>query len=226
MQAIRSAINGKVDLRTRCVPKLARIGRKGFHAKCSGRLKGSDVSDDRGLSTSDRQLLEKFLAGDVEAFERLVDRYQAPILTLARRMTGDPGLAEDLFQEIFFKAYRSAHELRDPGRFRGWLFTLGVRHIRRALVKRGRRRTQELEEDLVAEIDPDRTEREEALGSLGQAVERLPPKQREVVLLRSFEGLSYADIAAVTRSTEETARANYYQGLKRLKGWHGENKER
>ncbi|MEW6745715.1 MAG: sigma-70 family RNA polymerase sigma factor [Planctomycetota bacterium] len=172
------------------------------------------------MGPSDAQCIAEFLAGDPKAFSLLVDRYQRAVVGLAWRMTGDRAAAEDLFQEIFLKVWRSVGRLRDPDRFRTWLFTLAVRHIRRFVRTRGSRPIA-ASETLENQEDPceqgDRLEAQEEIAALRRAVSALPPRQREVIMLHGYQGLSYGDVAAIVGGTEEGARANFYQALRRLR---------
>lgn len=156
-----------------------------------------------------------FQAGDQDAFERLVDRYQRPVLALCQRLAGADD-AKDLFQEVFLQAYRALPQLRAPAAFRTWLYRITIRKARRAVSSR---RGGELADpdSLAAPPPPDRAELEEELVRLRARLAELPPRQREVVVLRHYEGLSFAEIAEILGIREDAARANHYQGLQRLR---------
>ena len=85
-------------------------------------------------AAEDAGLVAEALAGSSEAYRVLVERYQRPVLGLVARMVRDPGLAEDLAQEAFVRAFRNLHRF-DPGRsFRSWLFKIAhnrtIDHLR------------------------------------------------------------------------------------------------
>src|SRR6188768_1093878 len=86
---------------------------------------------------SDEDEVRAFQSGDAEAFERLVDRYQRPILSLCQRLVGARD-AKDLFQEVFLQAWRALAQLRAPGAFRTWLFRITIRKARRSVHSRPR----------------------------------------------------------------------------------------
>jgi RNA polymerase sigma-70 factor (ECF subfamily) len=143
------------------------------------------------------------------------DRYQRRTLRLCQRMLGlEDG--RDLFQDVFLQVYRSLGELREPEAFRTWLLRITIRLARRRLEARRRRPRVELQ-DVIAPAGADPACRQEDLGMLREALHELPERQREVMLLRHFEGLSYADLGRVLGIREDAARANHYQALRRLR---------
>ena len=163
----------------------------------------------------DGQEVRAFQAGDSEAFERLVDRYQRPILRFCQRLLGPGEDAHDLFQDVFLQAFRALEGLRDPGAFRTWLFRIAVRRARR--VRRAVLRTKQEPPELTAPEQADPLERRERLDAMRRELAQLPPRQREVIELRHDQGLSYAEIAAILDIQEDAARASHYQGLRRLR---------
>lgn len=164
--------------------------------------------------SSDGDEVRAFLDGEAEAFERLVDRYQRPVLGMCQRLLGRQD-AGDLFQEVFLQAFRSMRSLREPEAFRTWLFRITVRKARRQQT-RFRPQIGEMQEmPGPATDDPVVVEEDSLL--LRSSLAELPPRQREVLLLRHYENLSYAEVASVLGIREEAARANHYQGLRKLR---------
>jgi RNA polymerase sigma-70 factor (ECF subfamily) len=164
---------------------------------------------------SDEDEVRAFQSGDESAFERLVDRYQRTVLSLCQRLVG-ASEAKDLFQDVFLQAWRALAQLRAPGAFRTWLFRIAIRKARRRVLAR---RGSELErpEELAAPAAGDPIERDDDLLRLRGELAGLPPRQREVVVLRHYQGLSFAEIAGLLAIREDAARANHYQGLQRLR---------
>ena len=172
------------------------------------------ASQNTPSALSDGDEVRAFQGGDPEAFERLVDRYQRPILSLGKRMLG-PDDARDLFQDVFLQVHRSLVGLREPDAFRTWLFRIAVRLASRQ-VKRQPPVPVALV-DLEAPERPDTVVSDEQSRSLHQALRNLPSRQREVLLLRHFEGLSHAEVAEVLGIREDAVRASHYQGLRKLR---------
>jgi RNA polymerase sigma-70 factor (ECF subfamily) len=167
-------------------------------------------------SAADAAEVRAFLAGDESAFERLVDRHQRPVLQLCQRLLG-PEESKDLFQDVFLQAYRALPQLRAPGAFRTWLYRIAIRRARRRFVARPRPAAVADADLFAAPAASDPLELGEDVGRLRNALGHLPERQREVVVLRHYHELSFAEIAAILSIREDAARANHYQGLKRLR---------
>ena len=177
-------------------------------------------------SAADAEEIRAFLAGDEAAFERLVDRHQRAVLHLCQRLLGQEE-SKDLFQEVFLQAYRSLPQLRAAGAFRNWLFRIAVRRARRRIAARRPPLAVENADVFAAPRANDPLELDEDVERLRGALALLPERQREVVVLRHYHELSFAEIAGVLSIREDAARANHYHGLKRLRReLHGETEGR
>jgi RNA polymerase sigma-70 factor (ECF subfamily) len=169
---------------------------------------------------SDAELLAAFRAGDRNAFEALVRRYQRPVLGIARRFARDDDDAEDLAQRAFINASERAEGWRG-GSFKSWLFriviNLAKNHIRD--VARFDRSTEaaELEARSEASSPEERIARTQQQRALREAVAKLPRRQREVLLLRIDGDLPFAEVAATLGITEVNAKVNFHHAVQRLK---------
>lgn len=177
------------------------------------------------MSRPDDELMAAVRAGDVQAFSELYERHGAPLLTFLARLTGDRALAEDLLQEAFLRVYRARHDYRATGQFRAWLFT-----ISRRLVIDWRRSRQAAWVDEPAALDtapaPERAEdwaeAHDLTARLERALRRLPERQREVVLLSRYAGLTTEQIAQVTGTTPGAVRVTLHRALRTLRELIGE----
>ncbi|HET7234906.1 MAG TPA: RNA polymerase sigma factor [Actinomycetota bacterium] len=138
--------------------------------------------------------------------EHRVDVYRFLVASVGRQA------ADDCFQETFLAALRAYPRLRDASNLRGWLLTIATR---KALDHwRGEKRrpipVERLPEVAVGGDD----EHDDALW---QAVDALPPKQRAAVIHRYVLDLTYAEVAEVLGVSEEAARANAYEGRRKLR---------
>jgi RNA polymerase sigma factor (sigma-70 family) len=118
--------------------------------------------------------------------------------------------ADDCFQETFLSALRAYPRLRDGSNLRGWLFTIA--HRKAMDTHRRRRRFADPAGQPEPATAPPRAQRE-----IWDEVRRLPPRQRAAVLLRYQGDLSHREIAEVLGGSEEAARQNVHEGLKRLR---------
>jgi RNA polymerase sigma factor (sigma-70 family) len=149
----------------------------------------------------------------IPPFQRFVDEHRAAVYRVARAMVG-PAEADDVFQETFIAAYRAYPRLQPGGDLRSWVLTIATRKAIDAGRSRSRRAipTDELPEAAARTQDP-----LDGMPELWRAVRELPPKQRAAVVHRYVHDLSYADVARLIGSSEESARANAYQGVRKLR---------
>ena len=104
------------------------------------------------MRNDDITLIQRILAGDAIAFERLVGKYQKQVHTLAWRKIGDFHIAEDITQEIFLQVYQKLETLEDPTRFPGWLYVIADR-LCIAWFRRNQRHTEPLEDTDISEVE-------------------------------------------------------------------------
>jgi RNA polymerase sigma-70 factor (ECF subfamily) len=147
------------------------------------------------------------------SFESLIELYQPAVYRFLHRLClGNGHDAEDLCQETFLRAFRAFGALPPDAHHRAWLYRIAYN-----LFLNGRRRppTAELRED-VAGQQRDR-DAAELVGEIGQFVRTLPPKQRAALILRHVEGREYCEIAGVLGCSEDAARANVFQAVKKVR---------
>ena len=172
-----------------------------------------DETDLRALRTSeaeiDAQLVADVLSGDESAFARLIARYGRPILSLCVASTLDREEARDLAQEIFLLVWRNLRDFRRESALSTWLFALA----RNACVDASRRRAARPTlappaEDHLA-LAPELSGRDDdpTVVAIFAVAARLPEPQREALLLRDLQGLSYDEIAALQQVPIGTVRS-------------------
>lgn len=157
----------------------------------------SDPATDT-LESADETIVARVLGGETEAFAILVRRYQGPLFRHAMAVVLDRDVAADLVQDAFVRGFRHLHTCREPARVGGWLFQT-LRNRCRDHLKEARRRDVRLDTvDPPADPSPapDRAlEHTELHRALRHALETLPVEQREALLLRTVEDLSYEAMA-------------------------------
>lgn len=154
-------------------------------------------------------------------FEALVEAHSGEIFAYVWRLLRDTADAEDCLQETFLRAYRSFSRVKTGSNYRAWLYKIATNTARTHVKQRGRisARTLDLDPELQSDrLSPaDRVLRRETIEAVTRAVEALPHQQRAALIMRQYQELGYDDIAAALDCTEEAARANVYQALKKLR---------
>ncbi|MDP2886840.1 MAG: sigma-70 family RNA polymerase sigma factor [Ignavibacteria bacterium] len=152
---------------------------------------------------SDEVLITLIHQGEHAAFRVLVERYQERIRNLIYSIFHEPGIVEDLSQEVFIKAYEALHQFRFQSSFYTWLYRIAVNKSRDELRKRKVRRWFSLQsmmessdKELGAKIvaEPQDNELQELLAA---GLKSLPDKYRIAVTLKDVEGFSYEEIAEI-----------------------------
>jgi RNA polymerase sigma-70 factor (ECF subfamily) len=148
------------------------------------------------LVKSDGELIQRAATGDRSAFEDLYHRYARPVFGLALRRLGDRGRAEDAVQETFASIWRSAGSYQpDRGPGAPWLYAVA----RNAIVDRARARNEipsEVPDEATPEAGPgDRAEQGWVAWRIHRALEELPEREREVLGLAYWSGLSQSEVA-------------------------------
>jgi RNA polymerase sigma-70 factor (ECF subfamily) len=172
---------------------------------------------------SDGELLTAAREGDADAFEVIYDRHSAAAFSLARRICGDPGAAEDVVQDAFLSLWRRRDRYDAArGQVRSWL--LGIVHnsaidrLRRSGVHERRRASAEGIEDRIEA--PERTDevvaQQEVATEVRGALGKLPEEQRRVIELAYFDGLTHTQIAAQLRQPVGTVKGRMRLGLLKL----------
>jgi RNA polymerase sigma-70 factor (ECF subfamily) len=154
-------------------------------------------------------------------FETLVDKHSAEIFAYIWRMLRDTADAEDCLQETFLRACRAYPRLPIDANCRAWLYKIATNTARTHIKRRTRdqRRMIDLDPDLQSNhVSPlERLAQRERLVAVAQAVESLPYQQRAALIMKKYQELSYEAIASALGCSQDAARANVYQALKKLR---------
>ena len=172
------------------------------------------VTDLRAVTT-DEQLMLEFQRGSTEAFTELFARYREPIYGFFRRRLNDAARAEELAQETFVAVLRGASRWEPRALFRTYLYGIAMNLMAAERRKAGREWNRSSAIEAGAD-GPIATDPEEVLW-LRRAVEQLENDQREILLLREYEQLSYEEIASLLRIPLNTVRSRLFRARMALK---------
>ena len=180
---------------------------------------------------SEKEIIEKVLGGDVNAFEELVLRYEKTVYNLALRMVSDRDDAFDMTQEAFIKAYNSLPSFRGDSKFSVWLYRITTNICLDVLRSKNRRPQVSLtahdDEDEDVQLDiPDPAADPEGqlikklgMQSISEGLKLLPDKQRQILVMRELGGMSYAEIGAALSLEEGTVKSRIFRARKRLSAY-------
>jgi RNA polymerase sigma-70 factor (ECF subfamily) len=182
------------------------------------------LSPASNVEPSDDALFEQYRNGDAVAFETLLARHQSALFGFLTRMAGDRAMAEDIFQETWFRVVREAGRYRAERKFSSWLFTIANRLAIDELRRRKRWRMVSVDdEEAPVELPAngpsaaDETERRRTLGRIEEALATMQPPLRQVFLLREHSGVSFKEIAAMTGAPLGTVLWRMSAALKHLR---------
>lgn len=170
---------------------------------------------------NDFELVQKFIEGDETAFNLIVKKYQKRIYWHARQMLGEHLDADEVTQEVLIVMYKKLSTFSFKSSLYTWIYkivtTRSLNQIKRKKIRRffSIENTDESElkvnRDIILDID-----NKEKLESVKKALEKIPPKQRQVFILRNYDELSYEEIAEITGKSVGGLKANYFHALNKL----------
>ncbi len=184
----------------------------------------SEVKLDKEVS--DEQLIKRFQNGDNYAFDLLVKRYKEPLLNFVFRFLGNHTDAEDVVQETFYRLYKNKHYYREIAKFSTWIYTIAGNLAKTELRRRNRRKlfsishymSTEKDYDIAdTEFGPDTLTNSDITDKIIQdAIDKLSPKFKEVIILRDIQGFSYEEIAEIVHIPLGTVKSRVNRARLRL----------
>jgi len=177
------------------------------------------------MGRSDEELVEACQSGEASAFDVLVARWEDRIRGAAYRFLGSDEEARDVAQEAFLRAYQAIGTFKKEARFSSWLYQIATNLCRDRLRRRKTRATVSLEAleesgPVMVETRPGAHERlleRDLARAVRRAVEELPEEQREVVILKEYQDLTFLEIAQALDVPVSTVKTRLYRGLGQLR---------
>lgn len=177
-------------------------------------------------ASSEQQLVERAVGGDVAAFNDLVSQLEGPLYKFVYRYTGDAESARDVCQEAFIRAYTNLDRFRGQAKFSSWLYQIALNVCRSEFRKQKARPAESLEDEeqrahlrLVHAGGPAPDEsamRREHARALQGALAKLPEEQRTVIILKEYHGMKFREIAEILGTPESTVKSRLYHGFETL----------
>ncbi len=163
-------------------------------------------------------LVDRYLGGDMSAFDELMIRYERQIYRVCYRFVENRDDAKDLAQEIFIKAFEHLPSFRRESSLKTWLYRIAMNHC----INHVKKHSHEFVEvnEFTGSVPPSiqkRLEDEEQRALFHRLVKRLPPKQKAILEMRVNEQLSYDEIARMSGRSVSTIKASVFFALEKLK---------
>lgn len=181
----------------------------------------------------DTELIEAFRAGGVSAFDKLVLKYKDLVFNICFRFMGNYEDANDCAQDTFVKVYRSLNGFKGQSQFSTWLYTVAVNTCKNKLRSPAKRYSVKMvsldkpvETDdgeasfQLSDGDPspaEELEKKDKEARVQQALDSLDEKQKELIILRDIQDLSYEEIASITGNNLGTVKSKLSRARSRLK---------
>jgi RNA polymerase sigma-70 factor, ECF subfamily len=171
-----------------------------------------------GDSMSDRAIIQQVLAGNVEAFAQIVDRHYARCARIAVRILGNREDAEEAIQDAFLRAFKALGDYEDRERFSAWLTRILVNQCRTVLARTKRRDAVFLDLD-VGQLDfaVDAEDGEGPWPELDRVLGQLPADQREAIVLKYADDLTYQEMSRITGAGESALKMRVQRAFARLR---------
>ena len=161
--------------------------------------------------SSDETLMLEFQQGSRPAFEELYARYAGPLHGFFRRRLADPQRAEDLAQETFLVIVRGAERYEPRALVKTYLYAVAMKQLA------GEQRRQAREWVYNPPVEPATSSQTESQLWVRQALDKLEAGEREVLMLREYEQLSYTEIARLLRVPLNTVRSRLFRARMAMK---------
>ncbi len=166
---------------------------------------------------TDSELIQRYTSGDKTAFNVLHKKYYKRLFGYCYRLFPERDAVEDIVQSVFIKAMESLHTLDKPALFYYWLFTIARNEVYALFRANKKNGTTEVDEEVMDPVTPhDRYIQHETAAMVEEGLNALKPEYKEVLILRQYEKLSYAEIAAITGATISSVESRLFKARKAL----------
>ena len=171
---------------------------------------------------TDSELIGEFQNGEIKAYNELVRRYQQKVYWIARRIVGTHEDADDVVQDTFLKIFNALKKFRSESGFYTWLYRITINTSLNALRKKKVREFLRLGEYAgeVPQSGPDAGEilvQQEYRTVVERAIQKLPPKQKMVFIMRYYDEMPFGEIAGILGKSVGGLKATYFFALKKIK---------
>jgi len=181
----------------------------------------------------DSRLIMKFIDGDVQAFNVLVNRWQNRIFNFVFKVLGKREDAKDITQKTFIKVYKNLRKLRDSKKFSAWIHQIAMNLCRDEMRKNKRSPTISIHEKIRTSSGEemelqdflsdgsiellDELQQGELVEIIRRGLNMIPENQRMVIILKEYQGLKFREISEILQEPLNTIKSRMYYGLNALR---------
>ena len=181
---------------------------------------------------TDATLIDRYLKGDIGAFNTLVWRWEKPMYTFICRTICNNETAKDLCQILFIKMYKDLKKLRDPEKLKPWMYRIALNLCRDEMRRTKRQRLVYIDDqhdntdynpNIIHFVSDNSKSPEDLVNGhqiaeiLQRSLMSIPDEQRTVIVMKQYQGLKFNEIAAILDLPVNTIKSRLYYGLKALK---------
>ncbi len=197
----------------------------------SGNIK---TTENQRTEATDEELYEQVAEGNKEAFDELFERYQNQIYNFIKKQVKSQQAAEDITQEVFLRLFRAAKNFDPTKQFSSYLYKIAVNEVRRYYQREMAQQAYSLNEPMADTEDgrergdlipADQVGPEEGMydkfnsAHLQALIDKLPPDQKMVVLLKVYQGLTFEEIAHIMDKPLSTVLSRMRYAIQKLQKW-------
>ncbi|MBO1320176.1 RNA polymerase sigma factor [Acanthopleuribacter pedis] len=172
-------------------------------------------------TSEDQALVQRFLDGEESAFTQITLKYRKQVYAVAYRFTRNHAEADDLTQETFIRAYNGLANFRQEASLKTWLLkictNLSINLTRSGRVTKDSGDAVEDHDHGKGAVSEARLIQEQRHEELYAAINQLPPKQKETLLLKTFQDMTCEEVAKIMKCSPGTVKANVFNAVKKLR---------
>ncbi|MFH1941875.1 MAG: sigma-70 family RNA polymerase sigma factor [bacterium] len=181
---------------------------------------------------TDAALIERFLKGDIGAFNTLVWRWEKPIFNFILRTVGNEDTAKDICQTTFIRMFKQLKTLREPDKFSPWIYRIALNLCRDEFKKKNRNHllyfenymTDDNASNMISQMSDQNGKTPEEFCNhqqlkeiLKQALMSIPEEQRVIIIMKQYQGLKFTEISDILKQPINTTKSRLYYGLRALR---------
>jgi RNA polymerase sigma-70 factor (ECF subfamily) len=164
------------------------------------------------------ELVARMRKGEADAFQLVMDQWQHRVYNFALRYSNDQHFAHEVVQKTFIQVFEKIDQLKDPSKLRSWLYKIASNNCCSEGRLKSRHHHSNMEQQVaISEIDHDtparKFEKKELTIMVKEVLQQIPSDQRQVIIMKEYEGLKFREIADVLGESENTIKSRMYYGL-------------